>query len=447
MEFAGWRGKLGRILPSALLRKVLASQQSGNLPLLASVSRVRSENEDAVRAVADRLGISYSWDENSSSYVTNQESWRMLKAELQLTGMSYYPVTELGSYAASSSWAVGLSRLDSRSQGTGARWNVFPGEIEPMHDALDFVGPIDVVYTWVDADDPSWQTAYRRALLLEKGEPESSAADLGRFVSHEELRYSLRSLEMNLPWVNNIYLVTAAQVPEWLVDEHPKLTVVDHAEIFDPHCLPTFNSHAIESRLSFIPGLSEHFIYVNDDVFFGQPLSPNTFFGPSGQARFSLAQGHFADAAEAELPVNVAAANNRELVVSSYGRTTSRKFKHVAHPQRLSVHRLAQEKYEVELAATARNRFRNPADISLPSSLAHQLAARTGHGYPAEFDYAYLDIGSPSLTVQALRLARRKPPQMFCMNEVRQPTDIRQRARVVKQLFEVLYPYRSSFEK
>ncbi|MGP9489831.1 hypothetical protein ACT3R5_14835, partial [Glutamicibacter sp. AOP5-A2-7] len=83
MEFAGWRGKLGRILPSALLRKVLASQQSGNLPLLASVSRVRSENEDAVRAVADRLGISYSWDENSTSYVTNHESWRLLEAELQ----------------------------------------------------------------------------------------------------------------------------------------------------------------------------------------------------------------------------------------------------------------------------------------------------------------------------------------------------------------------------
>ncbi|MGP9490692.1 Stealth CR1 domain-containing protein, partial [Glutamicibacter sp. AOP5-A2-7] len=81
-----------------------------------------------------------------------------------------------------------------------------------MHDALDFVGPIDVVYTWVDADDPSWQSAYRRALLQEKGELESSAADLGRFVSHDELRYSLRSLEMNLPWVNNIYLVTAAQV-------------------------------------------------------------------------------------------------------------------------------------------------------------------------------------------------------------------------------------------
>ncbi|WP_404290908.1 stealth conserved region 3 domain-containing protein [Glutamicibacter arilaitensis] len=434
-------------MPATLLQKLLAAKQSANLPPLASVARIRLENEKAVIAVADRLGLNYSWDEYSATYVTNQESWDLLEAELLLSGMSFYRIAETGSYAASTSWSAGLSQLDARSQGTGARWNVFPGEIDPKHDALDFVGPIDVVYTWVNAEDPNWLANYRQALVDENSELESSAADLGRFVSHDELRYSLRSLELNLPWINNIFLVTEGHVPEWLVAEHPKLTIVDHAEIFDPQCLPTFNSHAIESRLSFIPGLSEHFIYVNDDVFFGKPLSPNTFFGPTGQAKFSLSQGHFADAAETELPVNVAAANNRELVVSSYGRTTSRKFKHVAHPQRLNVHRLAHEKYKEKLTATAMNKFRNPADVSLPSSLAHQLAARTGQGYPTEFDYAYLDIGSPSLSLQALRLSRRNPPHMFCLNEVRQSTDTHQRARVVKLLLEVLFPYRSSFEK
>jgi hypothetical protein len=44
----------------------------------------------------------------------------------------------------------------------------------------------------------------------------------------------------------------------WLDTEYPGITVVSHREIFgDTGRLPTFNSHAIESRLHRIPGLAE----------------------------------------------------------------------------------------------------------------------------------------------------------------------------------------------
>ena len=91
--------------------------------------------------------------------------------------------------------------------------------------------------------------------------------------------YSLRALWLHAPFVRNIYLVTADQRPDWLDDSDDRITLVSHAEIFpDSDMLPTFNSHAIEACLHRIPGLSEHFIYMNDDVFFGREVSSDLFY-------------------------------------------------------------------------------------------------------------------------------------------------------------------------
>lgn len=49
-----------------------------------------------------------------------------------------------------------------------------------------------------------------------------------RFQDNEELRYSLRSIEMFAPWVRNIYIVTNGQLPNWLNLEHPRLKVITH---------------------------------------------------------------------------------------------------------------------------------------------------------------------------------------------------------------------------
>ena len=42
--------------------------------------------------------------------------------------------------------------------------------------------------------------------------------------------------------------------------------------------LPTFSSPAIESHLHRIPGLSDKFLYFNDDVMFGSEVWPDDFF-------------------------------------------------------------------------------------------------------------------------------------------------------------------------
>lgn len=105
--------------------------------------------------------------------------------------------------------------------------------------------------------------------------------DANRFEDNEELRYSLRSLEKYAPWVRRIYLVTNGQIPHWLNLDHPRLTIITHQDIFpNTSHLPTYSSPAIESHIHRIPGLSEHFLYLNDDVMFGSEVWPEDFFSP-----------------------------------------------------------------------------------------------------------------------------------------------------------------------
>ena len=149
---------------------------------------------------------------------------------------------------------------------------------------IDF--PIDVVYTWVDDTDPAWRER-RDAARRAAGITTAADADHGdvRFRNRDELRYSLRSLAMYAPWVRTIHLVTDDQAPSWLDTSDPRVNLVSHRDIFgDASWLPTFNSHAIESQLHRIEGLSEHFLYLNDDVFIGRPLTPQSFFDSSGNA-------------------------------------------------------------------------------------------------------------------------------------------------------------------
>jgi len=110
-----------------------------------------------------------------------------------------------------------------------------------------------------------------------------------RFEDNDELRYSLRSVEKHAPWVRHIFIVTNGQIPSWLNLDDERLTVVSHSDIFvNKSHLPTFSSPAIESHLRRIPGLSDWFIYMNDDVLFGRDVWPDDFVTASGAQKVYL---------------------------------------------------------------------------------------------------------------------------------------------------------------
>ena len=85
-------------------------------------------------------------------------------------------------------------------------------------------------------------------------------------------------IEKNAPWVNNVYLITNGQKPDWLNLEHPKLKLVTHREFMPKEYLPTYNSAAIELNLHHIEGLSENYLYFNDDTYLIRDSQPSDFY-------------------------------------------------------------------------------------------------------------------------------------------------------------------------
>jgi hypothetical protein len=308
--------------------------------------------------------------------------------------------------------------------------------------------PVDVVYTWVDGSDPAWQQ--RRRDYQPPAGADPSAGHAARYLSREELRYSLRSIAMFARWVRTIHLVTDAQVPDWLDTTHPQLHLVDHRDLFhDPSVLPVFNSHAIESQLHRIDGLAERYLYFNDDVLLGRPVQPELFFHPHGPAiHFPSPNTVDVGAPDAgDLPSVRSARNSRDLLLRDFGVRVTRRFQHGVHPQLRSVVTELEQRYPDEFARTAAARFRDPQDLAVPSSLAHYYATLTGRSVPGRLDYRFQDLARPD-TPRRLDAILRRRPEVFCLNETGS-ADARDTATVtqLEDFFRTYFPLPSPYER
>lgn len=128
--------------------------------------------------------------------------------------------------------------------------------------------PVDVLYTWSG----------------EKG-----ASEHMRFADHGELKHSLRSVAQFMPWARHIFIVmNKKKKPSWFANNYEKhVTILDHDDIFIdgiPVVKPVTNSNSIESAITNAPGLSEHFVYFNDDFFLAKPVPRSYFFTDDGKA-------------------------------------------------------------------------------------------------------------------------------------------------------------------
>jgi hypothetical protein len=315
---------------------------------------------------------------------------------------------------------------------------------------VDF--PIDVVYTWVDGSDPAWlerKAAAHEAVGL--GELNEFASNESRFLSRDELRYSLRSLDMYASWVRRVFLVTDDQVPPWLDTANPKITVVSHRELFgDRGKLPTFNSHAIESQLHHVPGLSDHFLYLNDDFFFGRPVAPGLFFHGNGLARFftSTAKLGLGGTGSFDRPVMSGGKNNRELLFKAFDRTATNKFKHVPNSLLKEVLLEMEERFPEQFEATASHQFRNPADLAVVSSLHHHYAYLQGRSVEGRIRYFYADIAAPETARRLERMLLQRNYDAFCLNDHDSSgVDPLVQQRMLHSFLSRYFPLPSSFEK
>ena len=299
---------------------------------------------------------------------------------------------------------------------------------------------MDIVYTWVNGNDPTWQrkkAAAQKSLssdtdFHEALEPYALVA--GRYRDNQELRYSLRSLETHFPDHGRIFLVTDGQCPDW-IDTH-QIVLVDHREIMsDP--LPTFSSKRIESNLFKISGLGAQWLYFNDDVFLANRFDPTCYFRGEQVGVFFLEEERTGDFGEV-----VAATNAQKHLRGPWAR------RQMAHAPRAvftpSYGRFMEEfadlhrKCQVEV-------FRNRQHPSLLSDLYGKWALQCGDGFVSESKIGYLethqmapgfDLADWSYEMSA-----------FCVNDTCDDNDQDMALFELRASLERLYPTPSKFER
>ena len=227
----------------------------------------------------------------------------------------------------------------------------------------------------------------------------------------------MRSVHLFAPWVRHLYVVTAGQVPAWLDTDHPQVTVVDHRNLLPADALPTFNSQAIETALHRIEGLSDQFVYLNDDFFLGRPLTPQTFFTGAGSPRVFLDDAAVGLGDRADTPPYLkAAGNNRRLLRDRLGVTVTATLSHAPYALTRSLLTQVEEAFPDEYAATGRAPFRADTDLAVPSSLAGHLGLATGRAVVGEPTRAYVDLGSRDVG-RRLGLLRDRDQDFFCLGD------------------------------
>lgn len=315
------------------------------------------------------------------------------------------------------------------------------------HDLESFVEPVDVVYTWVDGSDEAWNASFLEWSARSGRDVGEVALDPARYRSRDELRYSLRSLHFFCGWVRNIYVVTAGQVPSWLADTEA-VRIVDHSEILPADALPTFNSHSIESALHRIDGLSEHFIYFNDDMFVGRPLRPEVFFTPNGLARLFQSGARVPGTENpGMLAVDTAAIRGRELLAARFGRVVTDKPLHSPYPLRRSAMLELEAEFPDVVTQTAHSRFRSPSDLSIAASFAQHYGFATRRGVLGEIATEYVHVESGRLDWHLDRIRLGRDLDTFCINETEQlGADIAGREQKIHEFFEEYFPIAAPWE-
>lgn len=257
--------------------------------------------------------------------------------------------------------------------------------------------PIDIVYTWVDSNDESFnqsRIAHQQQFDLSTSTSKSESTDIARFESRDELKYSIRSILTYAPWVNHIYIVTNGQVPSWLNESYDKVTVIPHAQILQPEFLPTFNSHVIETALYKIPNLSEHFIYFNDDVMLTRPLPASYFFTSGGIAKLFITGAKLPNGIKSinDSPTQWAAKNSRALLLQETGFWVDTMFAHTFHPQLKSIHQEIDDLWKTEVNLCRKNKFRDDNDLNVATFLHHHLALIRGKAIATRTRCMYFNI-------------------------------------------------------
>ncbi len=291
---------------------------------------------------------------------------------------------------------------------------------------------IDAVITWVDGLDPRHMAKRLRYQPL--APRNSNAVNPHRWACNDELSYCLRSIANHAPWIGRIWIITDAQTPNLShlpAELVARITIIDHLTLFAGHesVLPTFNSLAIETLLWRIPGLAEHFVYFNDDVFLTGPLAPGDVFSddkPVLRGSWADNRAILSDPASRDDPTLLNALTQiNAAALAGFGADRLFRAAHVVHPLRRSILAQLYDEHRAAFMANISHRFRCVSQF-LPQSLHNHACIAAGKAVlQAAEDHLHLRTGAvhdyPLPHVRAY-LARAILPQFkfLCVNDLPQ---------------------------
>lgn len=336
--------------------------------------------------------------------------------------------------------------------------------------------PIDFVITWVDGNDPVWREEKEHYLHPDKPSTQIDNRE-SRYRDWDNLRYWFRAVEKYAPWVHQIHLVTYGHIPKWLNLDAPKLNIVHHSDFIPREYLPVFSSHPIELNLHRIPGLSEHFVYFNDDFFLTSPVCPKDFF-VNGLPCDSLEESPLALSGNYAISGIMNSVNNNDIMFASrhFDRKTSRKtMKHLwynlhdphaalknlilnilndRHFFGFNIHHLPQayrkstfqEVWQTEpelLHETCTHRFRNAQDVSQCVFKFWQLLTGQFHPYNKRTFGQKFNVGvQMDLICKAISIQQYKA---ICINDS-PSVNFEETKQRINRLFADMLPEKSTFE-
>ena len=202
---------------------------------------------------------------------------------------------------------------------------------------------IDYVFPYVDCDDPSWVEEYNKYVPADKAKRSGWSTGMQRFRANDLLRYTFRSIEKNMPFIRTVHLIvmSESQVPKWV--DRSKVHIVLHKDFIPEEFLPTFNSNTIESFLGNVPGLSERFVYGNDDLFITSKCNVADFFEGS-TPKYYVERRPVAKSA----PGDQLRLDDEKLITGKCGKKVY-EVQHICMPYCLSTIKEVSEKYEKEI--------------------------------------------------------------------------------------------------
>ncbi len=309
---------------------------------------------------------------------------------------------------------------------------------------------IDLVYLWVDGNDPEW-LAKRNAFIGNVGE-NTEINCKGRYVDNDELKYSLRSMEKYAPWIRKIFIVTDNQTPGWLDTGSSKIQIIDHKDILPQESLPCFNSTLIEKFLHKIPQLSEHFLFANDDMFLNKEVFPGTFFAADGfpfirftRKPFRKIRWYWREQICKKPLHNYSrkVANASELIEKRYGTYYSGLLHHnIDAYLKSDCQRVVEQIFDKEFKATQDHHIRNSNDIHRTVYSYVALVEKRGHlHYVSQKESLHLLIHNEKY----YRKFEKYQPTFFCMNDSQYAQDS-DRIKS-KEFLNKLFPKKSVYEK